>query len=240
MKDFSDQYMSFLSDNFSGINLTKILDKNDFYHKQVLDSVLPLWRSDVFLQSLEKTRILLDVGFGAGFPLVPLSRYLPEIRCCGIEARAKKVEVVRQVGEYFSLQNLYLCHGRLEDFFIDESLTLTFKAVGKVADCLGKIRTDKTVRAFFYKGPRFHQLEDVRAIPEGWELIEECHFSLPGTEGRVFLGFRNVRPVGKKMGKSRKITDIFFTTPAFFGEKFDIATKLSLKDDLTMEKLPTR
>ena len=209
MKDFSNRYRSFLINEFKNINLTKILGEEDFYHKQILDSILPLQCSRMFSQSLEKNNLLLDVGFGAGFPLIPLAHSLPETRCCGIEAKAKKVEVVRQIGENFAMQNVHLFHARLEEFFIDVSLALTFKAVGTVTDCLKKIRTDKTVQAFFYKGPRFHHLEGSENLPDGWVLIEECSFPLRGTNGRIFLGFENTRPVGKKSGKSRKFTEVF-------------------------------
>ena len=209
MKDFSDKYRSFLVGEFAGINLTKILPKDDFYHKQILDSILPLEHSPAFVPFLQKTGILLDVGFGAGFPLLPLAHSLPAIRCCGIEAKAKKVEVVRQIGARFALENLYLQHGRLEDFFLDVPLAVTFKAVGAVADCLKKIRTDQPVRAFFYKGPRFHELEDIGTLPAGWALVEERHFPLPGTEGRIFLTFENTGDGGQKVGKSRKFTEVF-------------------------------
>ena len=209
MKDFSDKYRSFLVGEFAGINLTKILNEEDFYRKQVLDSTLPLRHYPEFLQFLQITGVLLDVGFGAGFPLVPLSYSLPQIRCCGLEAKAKKVEVVRQIGVHFALENLFLQHGRLEELFIDIPLAVTFKAVGSVVDCLKKIRTNERVRAFFYKGPRFHQLEDIGTLPPGWVLVEERRFPLAGIEGRIFLVFENIGAVGKKVGKIRKFTNIF-------------------------------
>ena len=208
MKDFAHKYRNLLIKEFGGINLTKILSEENFYHKQILDSLLPLEQSRSFRESLKKNGTLLDVGFGAGFPLVPLAYSLPEIHCCGIEAKAKKVEVVKQVGLHFSLNNLQPFHGRLEELFIDIPLTVTFKAVGTIVDCLKKIRTDQLVQAFFYKGPRFYQLENINDIPNGWRLIEESKFSLMGTKGRIFLGFENLGKVGKKSGKSRKITEI--------------------------------
>ena len=212
MKDFAGKYRNLLLNEFEGINLTKILSEEDFYHKQVLDSVLPLEQSPQFRESLQKNGTLLDVGFGAGFPLVPLAYSLPEIHCCGIEARAKKVEVIRQIGLHFSLKNLHPFHSRLEEIFIDMPLTVTFKAVGTVGDCLKKIRTDQLVQVFFYKGPRFYQLEDIKNVPDGWRLIEEARFSLRGTQGRIFLGFENVAEVGKKGGKSRTFSEIFRKT----------------------------
>ena len=210
MKEFARKYRSVLIGKLEGLNLTKILSEEDFYYKQVLDSTLPLQHSSLLTQSLQKNGILLDVGFGAGFPLVPLAYSLPEIPCWGIEAKAKKVEAVKQIGETFNLENLHLCHGRLEEFFMDVPLTLTFKAVGKIGDCLKKIRTDKIVQAFFYKGPRFHHLEGLEGLPKGWTLIEESHFPLPGTEGRIFLGFENTGAMGKKSGKSRKFSEVAF------------------------------
>ena len=67
MKEFSHKYLRFLKDELSGLNLTRILDEEEFYQKQVLDSVLPIQSTDIVRDRLKKTKLLVDVGFGGGF-----------------------------------------------------------------------------------------------------------------------------------------------------------------------------
>ena len=93
MDDFSKRYFDLLNGEYAGINLTRITDENEFYSKQILDSVEPLRQSKIFNESINKSKLHIDVGFGGGFPLLPLAKSLPSIKFIGFEARAKKVRV---------------------------------------------------------------------------------------------------------------------------------------------------
>ncbi len=192
MKDFAKKYLDLLTGEFAGINLTRIESPDDFYNKQILDSVMPMTESKVFRNALEKTNLLVDVGFGGGFPILPLAFKNPEVKFIGMDARAKKVQVVQKIAENLGLTNAHLKHQKLEYVDFDIDTVITFKAVGKVSDLLPKLRTDKTLYVFFYKGPNFYELEDIEELLEkDWELIEEKAYDVPGTEGRVLLGFKN-------------------------------------------------
>ena len=87
MKEFAKKYLEILEGPLAGINLTRILNFDDFYHKQILDSVLPFELSDIFKKSLKNSELVIDVGFGGGFPILPLAKLLPEINFIGIETR---------------------------------------------------------------------------------------------------------------------------------------------------------
>ncbi|MEA9354798.1 RsmG family class I SAM-dependent methyltransferase [Bacteriovorax sp. PP10] len=192
MKEFAKKYLDLLTGEFAGINLTRIESPEDFYNKQILDSVMPMTESKVFRNALETTKLVVDVGFGGGFPILPLAFKNPDVKFIGMEARAKKAQVVQSIANSLGLTNATLKHQRLDFVDFDVDTVITFKAVGKVIDFLPMIRTDKTVYVFFYKGPNFYELEDIEELLEkNWELIEEKSYDVPGTEGRVLLGFKN-------------------------------------------------
>lgn len=192
MKEFAKKYLDLLTGEFAGINLTRIDSPEEFYQKQIVDSVLPETESKVFKNCLEKTKVLVDVGFGGGFPILPLAFTNPDKKFLGFDARAKKAQVVQKIADTLGLKNAQLKHQRLETVDFDVDTMITFKAVGKVADYLPLIRTSKTVYVFFYKGPNFYELEDIEDLLEkDWEMIEEKSYDVPGTEGRILLGFKN-------------------------------------------------
>jgi hypothetical protein len=92
MLDFSIRYLNVLKTQLSGLNLTNILDPDEFYQKQILDSILPYQESELFKKSVKETGVVVDVGFGGGFPILPLAKLLPEVKFVGVESRRKKAE----------------------------------------------------------------------------------------------------------------------------------------------------
>jgi len=68
LKEFAQEYYNLLTGDLSGINLTRILDFEDFYHKQIKDSIQPYLESKRFQKSIDKSAICADIGFGGGFP----------------------------------------------------------------------------------------------------------------------------------------------------------------------------
>lgn len=193
MKNFSQKYLDLLTGEFAGINLTRITSPEEFYNKQILDSVLPETHSDVFNKALEKTGMLVDIGFGGGFPILPLAYKHPDKKFYGFDARAKKVQIVSKIAISLNLTNVKLMHKRFEEVIFDRDVVITFKGVGKVNELLPMIKTNKTAYVFFYKGPNFYELEDIESLLDTWELIEEVSYDVEGTEGRVLLGFKNLK-----------------------------------------------
>lgn len=191
MKNFSERYLDLLKGEFSGINLTRIESPEEFYNKQILDSILPETKSKVFKEALEKTKLLVDIGFGGGFPILPLAFNNPDKKFYGFDARAKKAQVVSKIATALEIKNAKLKHFRFEEILFDQEAVVTFKAVGKVSDLLPLFKTKKSLYVFFYKGPNFYELEDIEEILETWELIEETSYEVEGTDGRMLLGFKN-------------------------------------------------
>jgi 16S rRNA (guanine527-N7)-methyltransferase len=193
MKKFSKEYYDLLVDDYKGINLTRITDYKEFYNKQIIDSVKPLKESKSFQNSLMNTKVLLDVGFGGGFPVLPIAHLHPDVKCLGVDTRGKKVKVVSEIAEKLGLNNVKLIHSRIEHVFIDMPLTCTFKAVGKVADFLNKINTNQKLQVYFYKGPNFYTLEkdQIDECKKHWNIIEEVEIEVDGVDKRYLIGFEN-------------------------------------------------
>lgn len=193
MEEFSRKYYKLLTEEYKGINLTRINEFNDFKLKQIVDSVKPYEESSIFKNLINKDKIMVDVGFGGGFPIVPMANLLPNIKFVGVETRNKKVKVVTEMAKLLGLKNTKFIHIRLENFFFDKECVVTLKAVGKVNDFLSKISTDKKVSVFFYKGPNFYELEkdQLKQAQTDWDIIEEKEIEVPGTERRILIGFKN-------------------------------------------------
>ena len=192
MLDFSIRYLHVLKTKLAGLNLTNILDQDEFYHKQILDSINPYLQSELFKAHVQKTKMVVDVGFGGGFPILPLAKLLPEVQFIGIESKRKKVDAVKLLAEELEIPNVKLIHSRLEDFLFDRPATITFKAVGTVADYLPIIqRTHSNLAVYFYKGPNFEELESASlpGLAKSWKFQANELITVPGTQQRHLVSF---------------------------------------------------
>lgn len=200
MMNFSLQYLNILKTRFNGLNLTRILDDQEFYEKQVLDSILPYEQCILFRRHLDETQKLVDIGFGGGFPLLPLTYHCPLIHSVGFESRSKKAEAVKIIAEELKIDRVKTFHRRSEEINFDIPVTVTFKAVGTVTDCLAKIScSDTGVRVFFYKGPSFQEKEFSefeKNLSREWRLILNEQLRVPGTDERRIIGFAPIVPRG--------------------------------------------
>lgn len=195
MLDFSIKYLQVLKTKLAGLNLTNILDPDEFYNKQILDSINPYLQSNLFQNHLKKTKVLVDVGFGGGFPILPLAKLLPEVKFVGVESKRKKADAVTLIAQELGLNNVRLIHSRLEDFLFDLPATVTFKAVGTAKDYLPAIKhTTNDLSVFLYKGPNFMELEgkDLKNLEKNWKLLENQEISVPGTQQRFLVSFESV------------------------------------------------
>jgi 16S rRNA (guanine527-N7)-methyltransferase len=193
MDDFSRKYYELLTNDYKGINLTRINEFSEFQDKQIIDSTKPYEESAIFKDLINNCGLMVDIGFGGGFPILPMANLLPEVNFIGVETRNKKVKVVGEIAERLGLNNVKLVHSRIENFFIDKECVCTLKAVGKVNDFLSRISTDKEIAVFFYKGPNFYELEkdEIEMTKQNWDIIEEKEIQVPGTDKRFLIGFKN-------------------------------------------------
>ena len=201
MKDFSKKYLSFLKNELAGINLTRILDPDEFYKKQILDSIEPVNSSLLFRNSIKECEFVVDIGFGGGFPIVPLAKIFPESSFFGFEAREKKVNAVKKIVKHFNLKNISLYHKRVEDIYFDKDVVVTFKAVGRIEKFLKMLNLKEGSKVFFYKGPSLYIDENLKV--DGFKLLEVVEVLIPETEKRYIVSFEKV-PCGTLVKKINK------------------------------------
>ncbi|MCF8058086.1 MAG: class I SAM-dependent methyltransferase [Bacteriovoracaceae bacterium] len=198
MRDFSDNLLDLLNDKYGSLNLTRINEPEEFFQKQVLDSILPCDLFNSFSKSIEKG-LHLDIGFGGGFPLLPLGHKYPGTKFIGFEARRKKADAVRDIALDLKLKNIKTYHYRIEDILIDVPCSLSFKAVGKISDYIKKINSNKPITVYFYKGPNVKELESVPEKIESFRKVLDEEYDLPGTNGRSFIAYQSANvPRGTK------------------------------------------
>lgn len=206
LKDFSSRYLDLLVNDYSSINLTRISTPEDFYLKQILDSIEPINQTTEFSKAFQESKIVIDVGFGGGFPILPLANEYPDKNFIGIESKLKKVNVVTEIAKKLSLNNVRLFHKRLEDIVLDiEDVCIISKAVAKVDLLCSYVNSNKRVKIFFYKGPNFHQQEGVSLnnVKKQWKLLGIEDVNIPNTDKRLIVGFENKNvPCGTLEGKN--------------------------------------
>ena len=152
-----------------------------------MDSILP-WNAVPLLKKvLSEGHRIIDVGFGGGFPLLPLAKEHPKIVFEGVEARRKKVEAVGRIANLLGIHNTHLVHARIEDISLGPKAVLLFRAVGKIQDCLKRVKAEKDTLCFFYKGPNFSR-EDEMGKLTGWRVILNESITVPTTKKRLIIG----------------------------------------------------
>lgn len=103
------KYYQLLVEASSKHNLTSILDKQGVFEKHFFDSL-----SASKLIKLENLSIV-DVGAGAGFPLIPLKILVPNIKVTLIDATLKKVNFMQSVVSALELKDVKVLNARAEE-----------------------------------------------------------------------------------------------------------------------------
>ena len=209
--DFSRNYLKILEQQFSGLNLTRIQDLQMFHVEQFQDSLSPLEKCPGFKGFLKKEKLLVDVGFGGGFPLLPLAFRCPFVTFIGFERKEKKVLAVRTIAKKLGLSNVLLFHGSIEDISLDLPCVVTFKGVGPIKNCLDRVfPLESSCRVLFYKGPLLEEKEG-GSFKEcfSWELLEDVSFSLGHTSRRLLFFQNSHVPRGTKPKNLVKLSSLF-------------------------------
>ncbi len=216
MEQWTKDYLSLVTgEHLQGLNLTNLTEFDDCHNNQTMDAYTSQ-QTELLNQALSKHQLVIDLGFGGGFPLLPLAKLNPQHRFLGIDARAKKVRAVQWVAQQLNLSNVQTVHGRMEDFLIDQPALVLVKGVGNIAKVLGYLQFSQEITVIFYKGPQFYQKEakEWKTISEKWSSIGEVKYHLPRGEERLLIG---VKPKNVPRGTSSKQKNLISIKKVVYG-----------------------
>ena len=184
---FSEQYLEIAKGELASLNLTRILDLEEFHIKQYVDSLLPFVEIPKYAELMEEMEMVVDLGCGGGFPLLPLAHHYPDTFFVGIDARDKKVAAVNLIAERLGLENAKAAHARFEGILFDIPVLVTSKAVGKMKPILESLNLESEAYFLFYKGPGVYEQEKIPSVCKGWKLIDEQKLSLANEYARTYF-----------------------------------------------------
>ncbi len=104
-------------------NLTAIKEKDAVILKHFVDSLTCL----AYIP--EKTKTLIDVGSGAGFPGMIIAIMRPDISVSLLDSVGKKIDFLNDVAKRLDLKNVKALHGRAEDAVTKGGLREKFDVV---------------------------------------------------------------------------------------------------------------
>lgn len=104
------RYMNLVLDWNKRVNLTSIIDKEDFEIKHFVDSI-----AICGFPQIQEIKRVIDVGTGAGFPGIPLAIIYPEKEFLLMDSLNKRIKIIDEISREIGLSNVTFWHGRAED-----------------------------------------------------------------------------------------------------------------------------
>lgn len=166
-------------------NLTAVRDPRDMVAKHLLDSlamqpyVAPIARAG---------GTLADLGTGAGLPGIPLAIVTPGLRVTLVESNGKKARFLRETVRQLGLKDVRVAESRIEA--LDEPgayAAITARALATLPLILqlgGHLLAPGGV-LLAMKGT--YPVEEIAALPPGWELAAAHPLRVPGLEAERHL-----------------------------------------------------
>lgn len=169
------------------MNLTRIVSPREAAIKHVYDSVAPWYH-------FRTANRVLDAGTGAGFPGIPLSVLLPEVRFTLSESIQKKARFVDSVVETLELANVHVVAQRAEERAANRKpdiiIARALAPVPRVLDLFAK-ELKRGARLILYKGPNVEK-ELAEAGKHRVTAQVLCRYELPDDLGtRTLLEIRH-------------------------------------------------
>ncbi|MBP3368736.1 MAG: 16S rRNA (guanine(527)-N(7))-methyltransferase RsmG [Clostridia bacterium] len=203
-----------LIDNAKRFNLTSILDPAEIVRKHIIDSLQPIGiLADLGYEPLS----LLDVGTGAGFPLLPMAAAYADRADCsftGLDATRKKISHIREVADYAEIANVRGVEGRAEELArgdMREKYTIvTARAVAALPQLI-ELCAPFVAPGGIFASMKAHAEEEIAASAMGYEKLglektDVIDYELPGGDARSLIIYRKIKSTPQKY--PRRYTEI--------------------------------
>lgn len=163
-----------------------IISRNDLERiptRHFLDSLMPALKG-----VLSRDGVIVDIGSGGGFPGIPLAIYQPETQFVTVESNQKKCAFLKLVRRALSLDNLKVCHGRMErlperttDIMYDGAVARAVSSIERLVEWSGPILKSGG-KLVCYKGPGPEaEIESAASVMEAQGMVWEA--TVPYEEG---------------------------------------------------------
>ena len=184
-----DIYAEFLVQTNKVINLTAIIDPADILVKHFADSI-SITRYVDFAEGMKA----IDVGTGAGFPLLPVKIYIPEIRITLLDGNNKRIRFLSELCEKISV-DAECIHERAELLARNEEYREQYDVATARAVSAMPVLTEYCM-PFVKKGGIFCAMkgpsEDIKAASNAVKLLggvieDDINYQINGEQRRVVI-----------------------------------------------------
>ncbi len=117
-------YSALLKEWNQKMNLTAICDDDGISVKHFLDSILPLYYTEI-----PQGAKIADIGTGAGFPGIPLKILRPDLSVTLVDSLHKRITFLEEVVGQLNLTDVTCIHGRAEELGKDNKFREKFDVV---------------------------------------------------------------------------------------------------------------
>ena len=107
LKNFFE-YMNQIIEWNKKINLTTIINEEDFIIKHYIDSL-------TVIDFIGPEDHVIDIGTGAGFPGMPIKMFHKEQKVTLVDSVGKKLNVIKDISKKLNIIDLEIIHSRAED-----------------------------------------------------------------------------------------------------------------------------
>lgn len=196
----------FLAEN-ARLNLSALRTKEQCAIGNVLDSLAFLdgARSLFGERWEEQERLVLDLGTGGGFPLLPLALMLPSWKFTGLDATLKKITAVDRMVSALGLSNVSTMCGRSEVIANDAGHRAKYdivlaRAVAPLSTLIEYCIPFTKLYGYCVFWKSMHVAEELcMALPAcdalSAKLVQSYRYTLPGTWGeRQLLVYQKTAP----------------------------------------------
>ncbi len=208
------QLQEFLKEWNKKINLTRLVDGDDFWITQVCDSLLPLTEE---LQNPERCQKYIDIGSGCGFPGIAIAIAMPNTNITLLDSSNKKTTFLKEVSREIGLSSrITVVTERAESAgkdpifrgVFDYAIARAVAPANVVAEYLIPFLNSKG-QALIFKGSWKKKDQEIlkKALNELNAVIKQTHsFELPNHRGiRNIIRINSInkcpnqypRPIGK-------------------------------------------
>ena len=210
-----------LIDHGKQFNLTSILDPAEIVRKHLIDSLAPL---GMILGEGIRPLMLLDVGTGGGFPLLPMAavlcsedyraRYGGGTRFTGLDATAKKISHIQQAAAHAGIPSVSAVNGRAEEMARGEMREkfdlVTARAVASLP-VLAELCAPFVHPGGFFAALKSHAEDELPAGDRAAEKLGMTRtaifsYEIPGGDLRTLILYRKISSCSPKY--PRRYADI--------------------------------